>query len=54
MTNIYTVLRLISNKAIWNQTVNMSIVMAMLSVIIKLAQLFGGNRVQMVSMRSIN
>ena len=31
-----------SNKAIWNQTVNMSIVMAMLSVIIKLAQLFGG------------
>ena len=54
MTNIYIVLRLISNKAIWSQTVNMSIVMAMLSVIIKLAQLFGENQVQTVSMHSIN
>ena len=54
MTNIYIVLRLISNKATWNQTVNMLIVMAMLSVIIKPAQLFGVNQVQMVSMRSIN
>ena len=54
MTNIYTVLRLISNKVTWNQTVNMSIVMAMLFVIIKPAQLFGGNQVQMVNMRSTN